>query len=245
MTLSRTTRDHDEIRKWAESRGAVPAEVAGTERGGETGILRFEFPKAPNHNDSKLQQVSWDDFFEKFDENDLELVYQEKTADGQKSNFNKLVHPSNEEHSSRSKSHSGSSGNSRSNKSSSGDENESGGGSRGSRSSHSSSSSSGATHSASASKGNATRESDIDDEDIGDEDDEELGDDFEEVAEADDLDDNGDPRRSGEGSSSRAGKSSGKSGGASHSSSSHSSGTKSSGSKPGDSNSKSSSSKKN
>ncbi len=39
--------------------------------------------------------------FEKFDQNNLEMVYQEKTADGQKSNFNKLVHPSEEEHSSR------------------------------------------------------------------------------------------------------------------------------------------------
>ena len=107
MTLSRTTKDHEEIRKWAESRGAVPAEVANTERGGEPGILRFEFPNAPNRNDSKLKEIPWDDFFEKFDENDLELVYQEKTAEGQKSNFNKLVHPDSEEHSSRSKSHSG------------------------------------------------------------------------------------------------------------------------------------------
>lgn len=108
MALSKTTRDHDEIRKWAEARGAVPAEVNGTERGDETGILRFEFPQARNHNDSKLQEISWEDFFEKFDQNNLELVYQEKTAEGERSNFNKLVHPDSEEHSSRagSKSHS-------------------------------------------------------------------------------------------------------------------------------------------
>ena len=91
MTLSRTTRDHDEIRRWAEARGAVPAEVKGAERDGETGIIRFEFPKAPGHNDSKLEEISWEDFFEKFDENNLELVYQEQTAEGQKSNFNKLI----------------------------------------------------------------------------------------------------------------------------------------------------------
>jgi hypothetical protein len=109
MALSKTTRDHDEIRKWAEARGAVPAEVRGTEKGGEPGIIRFEFPDAPNHNDSKLEEISWDEFFEKFDENDLELVYQEKTADGQPSNFNKLVHPDSEEHSSRSSKKSGSS----------------------------------------------------------------------------------------------------------------------------------------
>jgi hypothetical protein len=36
---------------------------------------------------------------EKFDESDLELVYQEKTADGEVSNLNKLVHPDSEEHS--------------------------------------------------------------------------------------------------------------------------------------------------
>lgn len=102
MTLSRTTRDHEEIRRWAEARGAVPAEVKGTERGGEAGIIRFEFPNAPNRNDSKLEEISWEDFFEKFDQNNLEMVFQEKTADGQQSNFNKLVHPSDDEHSSRS-----------------------------------------------------------------------------------------------------------------------------------------------
>ena len=117
MTLSRTTRDHDEIRRWAEARGAVPAEVKGTERGGEAGIIRFEFPNAPNHNDSKLEKISWEDFFEKFDSNNLELVYQEKTAEGQQSNFNKLVHPTEEEHSSRaSKTHSSSRGKSESRK---------------------------------------------------------------------------------------------------------------------------------
>jgi hypothetical protein len=92
-STSKTTRDHDEIRKWAEARGAVPAEVKGTERGNEPGILRFEFPGAPNSNDEKLEQISWEDFFRKFDENELEFVYQEKTADGKRSNFNKFVYP--------------------------------------------------------------------------------------------------------------------------------------------------------
>ena len=92
MALSKTTRDHDEIRRWAEARGAVPSEVASTHKKNEPGILRFQFPGAPGENDSNLQEISWDAFFEKFDENDLELVYQEKTADGERSNFNKLVH---------------------------------------------------------------------------------------------------------------------------------------------------------
>lgn len=93
MALSKNTRNHDEIRKWAEARGAVPAEVRSTHTANEPGILRLCFPKARGRNDENLSEISWEDFFEKFDENGLELVYQEKTAAGRKSNFNKLVHP--------------------------------------------------------------------------------------------------------------------------------------------------------
>jgi hypothetical protein len=101
MASSKTTRDHEEIRRWAEARGAVPAEVASTHQGDEPGILRFEFPNARNRNDENLRQIPWDEFFEKFDENNLELLYQEKTADGAQSNFNKLIHPESEERPSR------------------------------------------------------------------------------------------------------------------------------------------------
>jgi len=38
-----------------------------------------------------LEKVSWDEFFEKFDQSNLEFLYQEKTADGQTSRFNKFV----------------------------------------------------------------------------------------------------------------------------------------------------------
>jgi hypothetical protein len=90
--LSKTTQDHDEIRRWAEARNAIPCEVASTERDGEAGILRFCFPNAKNRNDDSLKQIEWDQFFEKFDENGLSMVFQEKTAGGARSNFNKLVH---------------------------------------------------------------------------------------------------------------------------------------------------------
>lgn len=91
MFTSTATRDHEEIRHWAEARGALPSEVASTHNRNEPGILRFQFPRSRGQNDQNLREISWDAFFEKFDENDLELVYQEKTADGEKSNFNKLV----------------------------------------------------------------------------------------------------------------------------------------------------------
>ena len=90
--LSKITRDHDEIRRWAEARNAVPCEVASTERDGEAGILRFCFPKAKNRNDDSLKEIDWEEFFSKFDKNGLSLVYQEKTSSGARSNFNKLVH---------------------------------------------------------------------------------------------------------------------------------------------------------
>ena len=93
MALSKTTQDHDEIRSWAEARGAKPAEVASTEKNGQTGILRIEFPKATNHNDANLKEISWDEFFEKFDASGLALVYQDVTKEGAESNFNKLIHP--------------------------------------------------------------------------------------------------------------------------------------------------------
>ena len=89
--LSKSTTDHETIRRWAEERGGKPACVKGTGGKGDTGMIRLEFPGAPQSKDESLQQITWDEFFEKFDESNLALVYQEKTSDGQRSNFNKLV----------------------------------------------------------------------------------------------------------------------------------------------------------
>jgi len=86
--LSRTTTDHDEIRKWAEERGGQPACVRGTGGKGDVGMLRLDFP---GYSEDQLQPIEWDEFFEKFDERELALVYQEKTAGGARSNFNKLI----------------------------------------------------------------------------------------------------------------------------------------------------------
>lgn len=87
--LSKTTRDHDEIRRWAEERGGKPAHVKSTGSADDTGILRIDFPGYSGGG--SLEPISWEEFFEKFDERGLALVYQEETAGGQKSNFNKLV----------------------------------------------------------------------------------------------------------------------------------------------------------
>lgn len=91
MAEAKITTDHDEIREWAEARGGRPAVVRSTHGKGGTGIIRIEFPGAPNADDDALEEIGWDEFFEKFDEAELAMVYQEKTAGGQKSNFNKLI----------------------------------------------------------------------------------------------------------------------------------------------------------
>ncbi len=85
------TTDHEEIREWAESRGGKPAAVKATHRGKDPGIIRLIFPNAPNANDDSLEEISWDEFFQKFDESDLALLYQDKTAKGDDSFFNKLI----------------------------------------------------------------------------------------------------------------------------------------------------------
>ena len=38
-----------------------------------------------------MEEISWDEWFEIFEENDLKFLYQEETSEGEKSNFNKLV----------------------------------------------------------------------------------------------------------------------------------------------------------
>lgn len=91
---SHTTIDHDEIQKWAEQRGAHPACVKGTGDKNDVGMLRLDFP---GYSEDNLQEITWDEFFEKFDERGLALLYQETTAGGKASNFNKLVSRTDEE----------------------------------------------------------------------------------------------------------------------------------------------------
>lgn len=89
MASAEPTTDHEKIRKWAEERGGKPVAVKGTGGGDDPGIIRIDFPGYTPSD--RFEEITWDEWFQKFDENDLALLYQEKTADGKKSNFNKLV----------------------------------------------------------------------------------------------------------------------------------------------------------
>jgi hypothetical protein len=83
------TTDHDEIRRWAEERGAKPACVRNTGNRNDVGILRLDFPGYSG--EQSMEPIEWDAWFQKFDEQGLAMLHQETTAGGQKSNFNKLI----------------------------------------------------------------------------------------------------------------------------------------------------------
>ena len=86
---NRTTTDHDEIRRWVEDHDGKPASVRGTEAGDEAGVLRIDFPGGAGED--QLEHVSWEDWFAKFEENELAFLYQEQKASGEDTTFFKLI----------------------------------------------------------------------------------------------------------------------------------------------------------
>ncbi len=96
MSASSKTVDHDEIRKWAEARGGRPSIVRtgggkGKNKGG--GVLRIDFgPK-----EEKFEEISWEEFFEVFDQSHVSFLHQDETKEGKESRFNKFVERTGEE----------------------------------------------------------------------------------------------------------------------------------------------------
>jgi hypothetical protein len=87
---SKRTTDPEEIRRWVESRKGKPTVVKGTEDNGQSGgLLRIDFPGGAGED--RLQEIPWEEFFHIFEEAGLEFLYQEETADGKRSTFNKFV----------------------------------------------------------------------------------------------------------------------------------------------------------
>lgn len=85
---SHTTTDHKTIQKWTEARGGKPATVKRTGDDEHPGVLRIDFPGG---DEDSLEEISWNAFFEKFEESNLAFLYQEQTAGGEESRFFKLV----------------------------------------------------------------------------------------------------------------------------------------------------------
>lgn len=85
---SKITTDHETIRHWAEQRNGKPAAVKGTGDKDDAGILRIDFPGG---EEEKLAEISWEEFFEKFEQNQLAFLYQDTVKSGDTSRFFKFV----------------------------------------------------------------------------------------------------------------------------------------------------------
>lgn len=90
MADAQQTTDHDEIRAWATERGGRPATIEGTEAGGAPGVLTIHF-EGPQGDDENLVDINWDDWFDKFEQEGLAFLHQDRTADGDISRFFKVV----------------------------------------------------------------------------------------------------------------------------------------------------------
>lgn len=86
MSESKKTTDHSTIKNWIQEREGRPAVVKETANGGE-GVLRIDY----GEEDESLASISWDDFFDTFEENDLAFLFQEDTNEGEESRFSKFV----------------------------------------------------------------------------------------------------------------------------------------------------------
>lgn len=89
QATSQTTTNHNEIRRWVSERGGHPARVKGTEDRNSPGVLRIDYPGFSG--EERLEAISWEEFFEGFEKNELAFLYQDKTSDGEMSRFSKLI----------------------------------------------------------------------------------------------------------------------------------------------------------
>ena len=90
MSQAHTTTDHDTIRQWVEAREGKPSTVRATiDEDDDAGILRIDFPGGAG--EEALEEISWETFFEKFDEEGLQFLYQDKIDGNKKSHFCKFV----------------------------------------------------------------------------------------------------------------------------------------------------------
>ena len=84
MADSKKTTDHHAIKKWTEDRNGAPAKVASTD-GGDSEIIRIYFEQKTENSD--LEKIGWDEWFEQFDESKLALLHSTEAGN----TFNKLV----------------------------------------------------------------------------------------------------------------------------------------------------------
>jgi len=83
--MSKTTTDHNEIRRWVTEPGGYPARVKGTDASGSSGVLRIDYPGF--RGEESLEAISWTEFFNGFEKNKLEFLYEDEPEN----RFSKLI----------------------------------------------------------------------------------------------------------------------------------------------------------
>jgi hypothetical protein len=89
MSDAKTTTNHKQIKSWVEERGGDPARGKDTDSEGGSGVLLIDYPGYSGTR--TLEEITWDEFFQGFEENKLAFLYQEETKAGEESRFSKLV----------------------------------------------------------------------------------------------------------------------------------------------------------
>lgn len=87
-----TTVDHNEIMEWAKERGGVPAYFLETDETDVEPKLVINF--AAGEMDERIQEMTWEKFFEEFEGRKLAFRYKEINDDGRSSTTCEFVNRS-------------------------------------------------------------------------------------------------------------------------------------------------------
>jgi hypothetical protein len=99
VSEAKITTDHEQIKRWVEERGGQPARVKGTAVEGSSGVILIDYPGYAGTQ--TLETISWNEFFQGFEENKLAFLYQVETKAGDESRFSKLINRDSAEEKSR------------------------------------------------------------------------------------------------------------------------------------------------
>lgn len=71
------TTDHEHIRRWVDDLGGTPSAVP-LDAAEDPGLLRFEFS---DDDDGPFESLDWETFFERFEADELALLYRTPDED--------------------------------------------------------------------------------------------------------------------------------------------------------------------
>lgn len=74
MADRKVTTDHEEIRQWVEDHDGRPAAVSDP-NGSTNRAVKIFFPD--QYVSDPIEEITWDEFFNKFEEEDLAFMYQD------------------------------------------------------------------------------------------------------------------------------------------------------------------------